>query len=114
MKKSTFLWTLVSIILIGVLIITTGFKPEDINKKYLSMRVIELSVGSKSKIVIINENNEKEEIVLKSIKKEPLINLETINQTINSISAKGYTLVSSSSGGDNYVIFSNYVFEKNE
>lgn len=112
-KNRSFIWISSFAAVIGILFISSSFNTATINKNYLTVRVIEATVGSASKIVIVNEKNEKEEVALERAKPDPGINMPLITETINSISAKGYNLVSSSGGGDNYVIISTYIFEKN-
>ena len=108
----------VGIIAIAAVLLGSVASPSgnDENEKFLTMRVIEVQgafLGSF--IVIVDENGKQETIELDRLatKKEPFINNVTkINNTLNSISDKGYKLVSQSGGNDQYCLTTIYTFVK--
>ncbi|MCC6684551.1 MAG: hypothetical protein IT247_05730 [Bacteroidia bacterium] len=70
---------------------------EPSGSKYVTLRIYEQAKGSvwDSKIVIAYENGKTEEMELGTLKPDNFVaNAIKINETINTISAKGYTLLS--------------------
>ena len=86
------------------------------NEKILTVRVIEAQgafLGSF--IVIVDENGKQETVDLERLaaKKSPFIdNVVKINNTLNSITDKGYKLVAQSGGNDQYCFTTIYTFVK--
>lgn len=95
----------------AMLLVCLAFSNQtDEQKNYATMRTIESALGNFSKIMIVYEDGKTEEIALeRSATNNLLNNAIVINNTINTISSKGYELVSSHGIGDQV---STYTFVK--
>ena len=81
------------------------------NDAILTMRVIETTVGAtNNSINIVDENGKLEKISLGKPSKDLSVNMVKINKTLNDIADRGYKLVSTAGGGDNYVVVTTYTF----
>jgi hypothetical protein len=83
------------------------------NEEILIMRVVEASVGTNGSICIVDENGKSEKIELEKISKDVTLNMVKINNALNDIAGRGYKLVSTAGGGDNYCVMTTYIFVKN-
>lgn len=103
---------IVFISLSAILLVCLAFSNHSNEQKnYAIMRTIESTLGNFSKIMIVYEDGKTEEIALeRSASTNLLNNAIVINNTINTISNKGYELVSSHGLGDQV---STYTFVKN-
>ena len=102
---------IVFIFLLAMLLVCLAFSNQtNEQKNYATMRTIESAIGNFSKIMIVYEDGKTEEIALeRSATTNLLNNAIVINNTINTISSKGYELVSSHGIGDQV---STYTFVK--
>ena len=109
-RKIYLLGSLLVLCALASFLLFSSFSPQDTPARYASMKTFEYAAVFDSKIVIVYENGQIEEIELEKAKKQDNIisNLRKINETINALSKKGYRLVSSS--GE--MTFMSYVFEK--
>ena len=86
------------------------------NEKILTVRVVECQTAALgSFITIIDENGKQEVIDLERLllKKTPFVsNMVKINNTLNSITDKGYKLTHTTGGGDQFIIYTTYTFVK--
>jgi len=82
------------------------------NEAILTMRTVEVTVGMNSFISIVDENGKLEKIELGKPSKDISVNMVQINKALNNIIDRGYKLVSTAGGGDNYVVVTTYTFVK--
>lgn len=80
----------------------------------LTVRMLEIYSGNwDSKIIIVNEKGEVEEIMLEKFRSENMTpNTQTLNETINRIKKSGYELLETTGGAGDAVFISTYTFEK--
>jgi|GEM_PF-4208517 len=95
--------------LTAIVLTLSSFAPQETSARYAMMKTYEYAAMYDSKIIIVYENGEVEEIMLEKAKYSNFaINMQKINETLNRLSKKGYKMISSS--GE--VTFGCYIFEK--
>ena len=118
MKNFTKIMTIVGVLAIASLLL--AFVPTSPasgeNEKFLTVKVIEAQGAALGSFMIIVDENGKEEIIdlaRLATRKTPFVNNAIqINNTLNSIGAKGYKLVSQSGGNDQFCLTTVYTFVK--
>jgi len=90
---------------------TQPFKNAE-DEKILIVRTVEVATGGNSAITIVNEDGKMEKINLENLPKGISSNVITINKALNSITEKGYRLISTSGSGDNVLTIATYTFVK--
>ena len=106
--------------LAGLLVIVSGgfilssFAPQEDDGGFLMVRTVEVASGFvESKVIIIDESGQKEEVYLDKLKANTVAdNTIKINETINNIRKKGYELVSVTGGAGDAVFTNTYIFRK--
>ena len=96
------------------LFILTSFVTKQTNGGYVIVRTLEVANGIwDSKICIVYEDGKTEEIELQKFRDRTFTpNSIKINEEINKLIGKGYTLVSASSGNGDAVITNTFIFKK--
>jgi hypothetical protein len=103
-------------IFFGTVAFTSEKTPPPSGYRYLTVRTIEVINGMwDSKIVIIDENGDTEEIALDKFRSKNFTdNSKKIHEVLNQMAARGYRCVSSGSGNGDALIISTYMFEKTQ
>jgi hypothetical protein len=107
--------TIIILAALAVVLILSSFYSGENETKYLTVRTIEFYGGVfDSKIVIVDENGTIQEKDLEKMRSKTLgENARRINEVLNNLSSKGYSLASSSASGfgtDGLVNL--YIFQK--
>lgn len=110
LKKHHLQWLIVS----TALLILSSFMMPQSNEGFVTVRTIEISNGLfDSKICIVYADGTTEEIELEKFRDRSFgPNTAKINEVLNRLRAKGYTLVSASSGNGDGILTNMYVFKK--
>lgn len=96
------------------LLILTSFVSQQTNGGLVTVRTLEVSSGIwDSKICIVYEDGKTEEIELEKFRDHTFSpNSAKINDVLNKLLGKGYSLVSASSGNGDAVITNTFIFKK--
>ncbi len=96
------------------LLILTSFVSQQTNGGLVTVRTLEVSNGIwDSKICIVYEDGKTEEIELQKFRDHTFSpNSAKINDVLNTLIGKGYSLVSASSGNGDAVITNTFIFKK--
>jgi hypothetical protein len=117
MKNFTKIMTVVGVIAIASLLLAfVPTSPNEGNEKILTVRVVECQTAAVGSFITIVDESGKQEVVdldRLGLKKNPYVsNMVKINNTLNSITDKGYKLVFTAGGGDQFIIYTTYTFVK--
>ena len=111
MKTKSFFQVALGGILGGLIfLLIASFRPQDDSPRYVTLNTYEFNSAFRSKIVIIFENAEVEEIALEKPDKEKNIhsNAMKLHETINMLTHRGYKLLSATKDMN----YGHYLFEK--
>ena len=113
MKTKLFKTTITLILLIvGSFLLTSFLTPQN-QKKFITVRVLECKGAWDSHISIGYEDGKIEEIALEKFSQISFTsNTKKINEVINTISNKGYDLITQSSAGGENIFVHTYTFER--